>query len=729
MEENRLNLGSVRRILLPVFVLACGLAATALATYLVYENLEYRDRQHLQDARHQVERTIQTRMEAYVGLLRGGAGLFAANPTVTLDQFRRFYQRLEIGKRYPGLQGFGYSIRFKAQELPGLESSMRRQGLTDFHVWPDEPRRDEYHSIVFLEPADEKNKRALGYDMFTDRTRRTTMEQARDLGEVRVTRKVELVQERGLREGEAKQRGFLIYLPLYLRGETPPTLELRRAQLQGYVYSPFRTGDLFGGIASQLHLPGIAFAVWDGTNATPDHLLFQSEPAFDPRSVREWLRMEISGAIWTIGLSEIPGGEKGGAPGQMLWVVPVLGIIGSLLLCYFTYAETGQARRRRESERQLRETEERFTLLVRLAEEYAIIIMDRDGKVTTWNPGAERIFAYTGDEVIGQDGAIFYTLEDRNAGLPQQQLARAEAGRQVLDERWQVRKDGSKIWMSGSVVCLREDDGTVRGFARILRDITDRKRTEESIKELNQELEVRVQRRTAALQESKEQMEAFSYTVAHDLRAPLRAMQGFSHALMDDYGARLDQDALDYLSRIMRSAERMDALIQDLLEYSRLSGSELTFRPVPVAHVVQNVLERHAEEIRRAQATVDVTLENGEVKAHPATLENALSNLVSNALKFSRRGIAPRINIRAIDQGGFVQICVQDNGMGVAPEHHSRIFRVFERLHAEQSIPGTGIGLAIVKKGVERMGGRVGVASEPGEGSLFWIELPKADEE
>ena len=143
---------------------------------------------------------------------------------------------------------------------------------------------------------------------------------------------------------------------------------------------------------------------------------------------------------------------------------------------------------------------------------------------------------------------------------------------QVLDERWQVRKDGSTFWASGSTVCLRAENGTVRGFAKILRDITERKRMEMSIKEMNQELEIRVQRRTAALQESKEQMEAFSYTVAHDLRAPLRAMQGFAYSLMDEYQNMLDLVGSDYLRRIMSSAERMDALIQDLLQYSQLSG-------------------------------------------------------------------------------------------------------------------------------------------------------------
>src|SRR5687768_14637987 len=194
MQETEKNLRARRRVLLPFFVLVCGLVATALATYLVNQNIDFRNRQQVKDARHQLERTIQSRMEAYIGLLRGGAGLFAANQSVTLEQFRRFQQRLEVDRRYPGLQGFGYSVFFPQERLEELKESMREQGVTNFNAWP-EGAREEYHAIVFLEPLNERNEKALGYDIFTEPTRREAMEEARDRGEPRLTRKVELVQE------------------------------------------------------------------------------------------------------------------------------------------------------------------------------------------------------------------------------------------------------------------------------------------------------------------------------------------------------------------------------------------------------------------------------------------------------------------------------------------------------------------------------------------------------
>ena len=195
---------------------------------------------------------------------------------------------------------------------------------------------------------------------------------------------------------------------------------------------------------------------------------------------------------------------------------------------------------------------------------------------------------------------------------------------------------------------------------------------------------------------------------------------------MDEYQNMLDLVGSDYLRRIMGSAERMDALIQDLLEYSRLSGSELSFSPVALHETVESAVQQCEHEIERAGGEEQVNVNPVFVLAHAATLENALGNLIANALKFSRPGVPPKITIRTTNRNEFVQISVQDNGIGIAPEHHGRIFRVFERLHGVNKFPGTGIGLAMVKKGVERMGGRVGLASQPNEGSLFWIELPRA---
>ncbi|MFN7140513.1 MAG: sensor histidine kinase, partial [Limisphaerales bacterium] len=224
------------------------------------------------------------------------------------------------------------------------------------------------------------------------------------------------------------------------------------------------------------------------------------------------------------------------------------------------------------------------------------------------------------------------------------------------------------------------------------------------------------------LKESKEQMELFTYAVAHDLRAPLRAMSSFAHVIAEDYGEKLDQNAQDYLARINRSSKHLGILIDDLLVFSRIHQSDLPMEKVSLDKVMENVLNVLSEEIRGKKAAVSVDAPLPVVMGHRATLEHIINNLVSNALKFIHPGTAPDVSIWAERQGERVRFHVKDQGIGIAPEFREKIFGLFERLHGAD-YPGTGLGLAIVHKGIQRMGGRVGVESEPGMGSVFWIEL------
>jgi len=264
----------------------------------------------------------------------------------------------------------------------------------------------------------------------------------------------------------------------------------------------------------------------------------------------------------------------------------------------------------------------------------------------------------------------------------------------------------------------------LQAVANVLAAAVERVRLDLTVQQHAEELEQRVAERTAELAETNAELEAFSYTVAHDLRAPLRAMEGFSTALVEDYGDRLDEDGRDYAERIVAASNRMELLIQDLLAYARLSRSELRPQPVALSDVVAEVLSQLEAALAEAGAEVSVEEPLPTLMAHPATTVQAVANLVANAVKFVAPGVTPRVRVRAVTNGATVRLWVEDNGIGLKPEHLERIFRVFERLHSTSAYPGTGIGLAVVRKGVERMGGHVGVESEVGGGSRFWIELP-----
>ena len=267
-----------------------------------------------------------------------------------------------------------------------------------------------------------------------------------------------------------------------------------------------------------------------------------------------------------------------------------------------------------------------------------------------------------------------------------------------------------------------EDEAVLLQLGQIASVGIESVRLKEALQKHMEELEQRVAERTGELDESNRELDAFAYSVAHDLRAPLRAMHGFADAVLEDHGQKMDDAGRDYLDRIIKAAKSLDTLIQDLLTYSRVGRTKLELEAVPLAEVVQEAVTELHQEISAVSAEVDIAVPPLTVLAHKVTLKQVLLNLVSNALKFVAPGAAPRVRIWAVSRRGMVEICVRDNGIGIAPEHRERIFNVFERLHGSEAYPGTGIGLSIVKKGLARMQGEISVESD-GNGTTFNARL------
>jgi PAS domain S-box-containing protein len=238
-------------------------------------------------------------------------------------------------------------------------------------------------------------------------------------------------------------------------------------------------------------------------------------------------------------------------------------------------------------------------------------------------------------------------------------------------------------------------------------------------------LERLVSERTASLREVMAQMEEFSYTVSHDLRAPVRAMRGYADIILQDHGWRLDRDARELLTRIVRSGARMDRLILDLLTYSRISRRELRMEPVSLDKLVREVVQLYPD-MRPERADINVDGPLPDVIAHEPSLTQVVSNLLSNAVKFVAPNGRPHVRVSFDRRNSQARLWIEDNGIGIKPEHQSRLFGMFERIHPERDYEGTGIGLAIVRKAVERMNGAVGMESDGISGSRFWIELPMA---
>lgn len=227
------------------------------------------------------------------------------------------------------------------------------------------------------------------------------------------------------------------------------------------------------------------------------------------------------------------------------------------------------------------------------------------------------------------------------------------------------------------------------------------------------------------LNEKTSQLQDFCYTVAHDLRAPLRAMSGFAELLHEQYGTDLDATGREYIEKIASSSQRLDRLIQDLLRYCRVEQMEIQAEEVDLENVLQMALHHLESEIKEKGANVSIRRPLPKVRSNQGALEHVFLNLVSNAVKFSRDGTSPEVTIYSEEKGERVRVWVEDNGIGIATQYHQRVFRMFEKLDSGVKYGGTGVGLAIVSKAIERLGGMRGVESGATNGSRFWIELPK----
>lgn len=774
-----LKSGHARRAWAPYFILIGALLLTLVATSYVLRTAEAIDRLQFQNSVQRTQNSIRERLETYIELLRAGSALFVTtNGTVSREQFRLYVERLELS-RFPGIQGIGFSAHIKPEEKEAFIADARRQGLADFKIWPDD-HRAEYHSILYLEPLDARNKAAIGFDMFTEPVRRAAMERARDTGTAAATGRVTLKQE----IDEQKQAGFLIYVPVYRGGQIPATVAERQAALIGFIYSPFRADDLLHGIFSNESYRSIDFRIFDGTELLDENVLHHSARAqgtnnssHNPRYTAT-TTLDVAGRTWSINFASRPEFDQvSGA--RLVPLVPIGGVLISILLFGVTWS---QARARQAAERAafelsqsetaLREADRRALveyerLLLRITSLAQALGTARD-LVTIFR--ALRDFAVASVPCIG----IFISLYDprrdvRTAAyawgdeeefdvsqLPPMQITRegpnsraVRTGEIVITDDYQavlaqpgnkgikVGVDNGKIPGSSLVVPMsvmnrivgtvdiqsyniaayKEEHSTAIRMAANLAAVAI-----ENVRLFEHENKARMM-----AEESNRMKDEFLATVSHELRTPLTSIIGWAHLLSS--GALDREAAVRAIETIERNAKSQAQIIDDILDVSRIITGKLHFtaEAIELAEVVEQAINavRPAAEAKQIQLETIFGEQPAPVSGDANRLQQVVWNLLANAVKFTPAG--GRVQARLERTSSHVEITISDTGEGIAPEFLPYVFDRFRQADASTTRQhgGLGLGLSIVRHLVELHGGTVQVESlGEGLGASFKVRLP-----
>ncbi|HYK47843.1 MAG TPA: PAS domain-containing protein [Parafilimonas sp.] len=382
-----------------------------------------------------------------------------------------------------------------------------------------------------------------------------------------------------------------------------------------------------------------------------------------------------------------------------------------------------------EKNAQLKRSEERYHRMISEVEDYAILLLDKDGFVQNWNKGAEKIKGYRADEIIGKNFRVFYRKQDQRRKLPEKLISEAVTTGKASHEGWRVRKDGTKFWGSIVITALHNEAGDIIGFSKVTRDLTERKFHDDRLKEYAN----RIEKNNEELQKINKELDSFAYVASHDLQEPLRKIRTFCNFILSKGKEQLPRDTVDYFDRITAAAERMQRLIEALLNYSRTNTMQIIYEATDLNVTISQVQRNLAEMIAEKNATIEFS-NLPTIQAVPLQFQQLFSNIIENSLKYSRENVPPVIKISATLVPGknhpftkskqCYEITVADNGIGFEQEYAENIFKLFQRLHGRNEYYGTGIGLAICKKIVENHKGTIKATGFPGAGAIFTIILP-----
>ncbi len=696
-------------------ILLLGLLATAVLWQSLLSNQHQRAKAEFELHNREVLASIQKRLQDHEQILLSGAGFFDASDHVSSEEWRAFAHRLNLKVNFPGIQGVGVVKAIPAAEMAAYHAMLTTENLPPQQVTP-EGERDFYTVIMYLEPDNERNRAALGYDMFSEPVRRKAMQDAVDNNSTTISGKVTLKQEiKG-----PQQAGFLMYVPVYDKNRPLGTAAERWAALFGFVYSPYRMDDLMHGLLGNRDLM-VDFTIHDGHSSAETNLMYNSalwhEAEPDTKALFSTrYQLPAYGHQWLLTLTSRNNFERQFSS-QLNWSIPLLGFaISSLLFLLVLELLSRQQQALQLADRMTKkraESEARFHQLF-LHMGQGVLIYGANAQLLDANPAALKLMALSmaqlqGNLPLAPDWQIMPPQALPPAPL-QPVLNALLTGEAVTGYElgfWHAEIQ-AYLWCNLDLYPqFRDGQQQVEKLYLVLSDITERKR----IAQMKDE---------------------FVATVSHELRTPLTSISGaldlLCHQVLEDEGhAQLKQHMLKVAHD---NSKRLTMLINDLLDLEKIAAGGMVFHleaqllwPLLMQSVEANQVYGAKRSIRIEAAT---TSEDQPVLVDAQRLAQILSNLLSNAIKFSPDGAVVQLKLQSLP--GFMRISVCDHGSGIPQQFRPMIFQKFSQADASSSRQqqGTGLGLAICKELVERMHGRISFSSEEGHGSCFYVDLPKA---
>ncbi len=684
-------------------VISLSLILTLIAWYFSKQQINEKVEIQFNREAEQVTSLVTERMAKYENALWGGvAALNALDHTVDHTAWQHYSETLHIGHKYPGINGLGLINHVPPAELTTFLAQQQSQ-RPNFTIHPTH-NNNEYWPITFIEPV-AKNKKAVGLDIAHENNRLTAAKAARDTGLAHITGPITLVQD------SQKTPGFLFYTPFYHTQVTPQTTQERQDTFGGLVYAPFIMHQLMEGTLQKqkrrvrLKITDNSTTLYDEHQFEEDNEDFDKTPLF-----KKNITIQLYGRIWNFEIWSTKSFRTANSNHQPL-IILIGGLLIELLLIslFLMLSKSNQnaIRKAQQITHELQKNEEKTRLILENAGD-GICGLDNEGRIVFANDTATKMLGYTTSEIVGTPQQNFiYTPTNNHTSVASQRETHGDT-----DEIF-LKKDGTTLPVEYSRKIIEGELGNITGAVLVFRDITKRQEQQKEREHL-----------IAKLLSSNDELERFAYVASHDLQEPLRMVRNFTLLLQKKYGDQLNAEAQKYIDISAGAAQRMQFLIEDLLEYARMTQEADKHEEVNLNKILSFIKENLEENLKHVQGEITHD-ELPTVYGNPIRFSRILQNLISNGLKYQKEGAQPKVQVSAEEQKDQWILSVKDNGIGMKQEYCEQIFLPFKRLHQKDEYSGTGMGLAICRKIIENQGGKIWATSELGIGTTFFFTILK----